>query len=59
MVNETELENRTDLQARYSQPYGHTAFDREDNSAFLMVQMRKDIAVVGSVEPSIMQSLIC
>jgi hypothetical protein len=47
MVNETELENRTDQQARISEPYGHTAFDRQDNSAFLMVQMRKDIAVVG------------
>jgi hypothetical protein len=47
MVNETELENRTDLQARLSEPYGHTVFDRADNSAFLMVQLQKDIAVVG------------
>ena len=43
MVNETELENRTDLQARISEPYGHTAFDRQDNSAFLMVQMEKTL----------------
>ena len=42
------LENRTDLQARISQPKGQTEEDRVDHVALLQVQMQKDIKDITS-----------
>ena len=38
------VESRTELQARISEPFGHTTYDREENIAFLLVQLQNDIA---------------
>ena len=42
----TRLESRTDVQKRISQVVGQTNNDREDHIPYLLVQLKKDIAVL-------------